>query len=70
MQTGWGEYSLAAATRLLIAEALKDPLNQRFQLLCQATIPLHPPLMVYTQLIAENMSRINWYPAVCMRPLM
>lgn len=60
-QTAWGDHSLATALKLLITEALKDPLNQRFQLLCPATIPLRPPLFTYTQLIAENRSRVGWY---------
>ena len=61
MQTAWGDHSLATALRILLLEALKDPLNQRFQLLCPATIPIRPALFTYTQLIAEERSRVGWF---------
>ncbi len=61
MQTAWGDHSLAAALRLLTIEALRDPLNQQFQLLCPATIPLRPALFTYTQLMGQPKSRVGWY---------
>ncbi|KAK9804844.1 hypothetical protein WJX72_008462 [[Myrmecia] bisecta] len=47
------------ATRLLLAAALEDPLNQRFILLNEGSIPLYPPTLVYQQLLGEESSRIN-----------
>jgi hypothetical protein len=64
IQTAWGDHSIATALRLLLAEALRDPFNQRFQLLCPATVPIRPALFTYTQLIAEERSRIGWYGPV------
>ena len=61
VQTAWGDHSLAAALRLMTIEALLDPLNQRFQLLCPATIPLRPALFTYTQLMGQPKSRVGWY---------
>ena len=60
LQTAWGDHSLASALRLLLASALEDPLNQRFQLLCPATVPIRPALFTYTQLMAETRSRVGW----------
>ena len=39
MQTAWGDHSLSTALKLMITEALKDPFNQQFQLVC----PAHDP---------------------------
>ena len=47
------------ATRALLREALKDPLNKRFVLLSETCAPLLPAATVYTQLMAETKSRIN-----------
>ena len=47
------------ATRALLREALKDPLNKRFVLLSETCNPLLPAATVYTQLMAEPKSRIN-----------
>ncbi|CAL5228702.1 g11882 [Coccomyxa viridis] len=59
IQTGWGEWSLADASRVLIREALKNPLNQRFIMLSESCVPLYPPAVVYQQLMWEKKSRIN-----------
>ena len=56
---GWGEWSLADASRVLIREALKNPLNQRFIMLSESCVPLYPPAVVYQQLMWEKKSRIN-----------
>ena len=61
LQTAHGHHSLAVAHRLLLTEALKDPLNQRFQLLCPATIPIRPAQFVYEQLLAQKKSRVGNY---------
>jgi hypothetical protein len=63
-QTAWGHHSLATAFKLLVTEAVQDPLNQRFQLLCPATIPIRPPLFTHEQLIAEEASRIGTFSQV------
>ena len=59
LQTAWGNHSLVTATRILMAAALEDPYNQRFQLVCEATIPVRAPLVTHDQLLAQNMSRIG-----------
>ncbi|EFN51093.1 hypothetical protein CHLNCDRAFT_55340 [Chlorella variabilis] len=55
--TGWGNFSLIEATRSLLWEAFKDPLNQRFVLLSESDIPLYDPLTLHQQLLAEDKSR-------------
>ena len=50
---------MVEALRALLREALKDPLNQRFQLLCEYSLPLQSPLLVYQQFIKEPKSRLN-----------
>ena len=59
LQVKWGEHSMVEALRALLREALKDPLNQRFQLLCEYSLPLQSPLLVYQQYIKERKSRLN-----------
>lgn len=58
MQTAWGNHSLIAATRNLISEALKVPYNQRFQIVCETSIPIRNSIFVYEQLLAINASRV------------
>ena len=50
---------MVEALRALLRAALKNPLNQRFQLLCEHTLPLQSPLLVYQQLMGEPRSRVN-----------
>ncbi|KAL4426019.1 hypothetical protein ABPG75_010035 [Micractinium tetrahymenae] len=57
--TGWGDISLVEATRNLLWEAFRDPLNQRFILLSESDIPLYDPLTLHQQLLAEDKSRVN-----------
>ena len=59
LQTEWGTHSLTQAARLLLKAALANPLNQRFSLVCGASLPVRPPLFVYTQLIGEPRSRFG-----------
>ena len=59
LQVRWGEHSMVEALRALLRAALEDPANQRFQLLCEHTLPLQPPLLVYAQLMSEPRSRVN-----------
>ena len=58
-QVRWGEHSMVEALRALLRAALADPLNQRFQLLCEHALPLQSPLLVYQQLVGEARSRVD-----------
>eukprot|EP00891_Asterochloris_glomerata_P009530 jgi/Astpho2/9530/Aster-x1582 len=60
----WGQHSGIDAVRLLLAAALADPANQRFQILCEVTVPLYPPGAVYSHMLAEQKSRV----AACDHP--
>jgi hypothetical protein len=40
---GWGQHVLAEAASLLLAAALSDPLNTKFVLMSDTSIPLYPP---------------------------
>ena len=44
----------------LLKAALADPHNQRFQLLCEGTVPVRPATFTYEQLMAQNRSRVPW----------
>ncbi|EFN51060.1 hypothetical protein CHLNCDRAFT_141408 [Chlorella variabilis] len=55
----WGSHQLVEATRSLLWEAFKDPLNQRFVLVSESDIPLYDPLTLHQQLLAEDKSRVN-----------
>lgn len=57
--TEWGGFTLASATRALLRAALEDASNQRFALLSESCVPLYSPLVVYTQLVYSEKSRIN-----------
>lgn len=57
IETAWGSHNLVEATRNLIWEAYKDPLNSHFVLLSESDIPLYDPLTFWQQLQAENASR-------------
>lgn len=50
---------MVEALRSLLRSALQDPANQRFQLLCEHTLPLQSPLLIYQQLLKEPHSRVN-----------
>jgi hypothetical protein len=50
---------MVEALRSLLRAALADPANQRFQLLCEHTLPLQSPLLIYQQLMKEPRSRVN-----------
>lgn len=41
------------AERALLADALRDPLNQRFALMSDTSVPLYPPTIVYAQLLSQ-----------------
>ena len=50
------------ATRYLLMEAFKEPLNQRFVLVSESDIPLYDPLTLYSELMSDSLSRINAWP--------
>eukprot|EP00887_Chlorella_sp_A99_P001689 scaffold8.g1689.t1 len=51
VEVAWGQWSVAEAERRLLAAALADPRNQRFVLLSETCAPLHPPQLLYMQLL-------------------
>ncbi|PSC67186.1 beta-1,6-N-acetylglucosaminyltransferase enzyme [Micractinium conductrix] len=59
VSTGWGSMSLVEATRNLLWEAFRDPLNQRFVLVSESDIPLYDPFTLHQQLLSEDKSRLN-----------
>ena len=59
VRAAWGDHSVVEATRALLREALRDPLNQRFVLLSEADAPLYSAAATYAQLMSEPKSRIN-----------
>lgn len=52
-------HTLVMAEMKLIGAALKDKRNHKFVLLSESCIPVHPPEVVYAQIIFESKSRIN-----------
>ncbi len=58
-QVRWGHHSMTEAMRLLLAAAVADPTNQRFQFVDEATIPLYPPQLVWAQLMGETKTRMS-----------
>lgn len=62
INTAWGDHSLVAATRALIAAAMMHPDNAWFVLVSESDIPLYDPLTFYLQLMSESKSRVNACP--------
>ena len=54
-----GHHSLMVAERLLLAQALREPLNQRFYLVSETTLPIYPAPFVWEQAMAEAVSRVD-----------
>lgn len=50
---------MVEAVRLLLAAALQEPTNQRFQMVGDGTIPLFPPPLVYSRLMGQARSHID-----------
>ena len=50
------------AAKLLLRAALEDPLNQHFQLLCEKSLPLYSPAVVYNQLMLRNLTLVAACP--------
>lgn len=59
VETEWGAHTLVEATRHLLWESFRDPLNTRFLLLSESDIPIYDPMTMYQQLQAENTSRLD-----------
>lgn len=59
MQQAYFQHTLVEATLLLMREGMKDPLNHKFVLISDTTIPLYPPQVIYAQLMAEAKSRTD-----------
>jgi hypothetical protein len=59
VKTQAGHISRVEAMRRLLQEALQDPLNDRFVLLTDATVPLYDPLTFYQQVMFEERSRVK-----------
>jgi hypothetical protein len=62
LDTRWGDHSLSAAARALLAAALADHRNRRFVLLSESDLPLYDPLTTHQQLLAQRRSMINACP--------
>lgn len=59
VKTQAGHISRVDAMRRLLQQALKDPLNDRFVLLSDGTVPLYDPLTFYQQVMFEERSRVK-----------
>ncbi|CAH2048002.1 unnamed protein product [Thlaspi arvense] len=55
----WGESSMIAAERLLLASALEDPSNQRFVLLSDSCVPLYDFGYIYRYLMSSPKSFVD-----------
>ena len=59
LKNSQSDHDQTEAAKLLIQEALKDPLNERFVLLSSDTIPLYSPTTLWQQLANDDQSKIN-----------
>ncbi len=59
IETRWGDRTLVDAARLMIIEALKDPLNQFFILLSESCMPIHPMSTFRKGLLNQPKSIVN-----------
>jgi hypothetical protein len=55
----WGGMSQVRAIKRLVKEALKDPMNERFTLMSESCIPLHPMPVFRRGLLSVNKSVVN-----------
>lgn len=55
----WGEASMIEAERLLLAEALKDPANDRFLLVSDSCVPLYNFTYIYNYVMASPKSFVD-----------
>lgn len=54
-----GHHSLTDAERLLLVEALKEPLNQQFLLISETSVPMYPSPLIWEQILHEGVSRMD-----------
>ncbi|CAN8326547.1 unnamed protein product [Cochlearia groenlandica] len=57
----WGRISMVDAERRLLANALKDPLNQQFALLSDSCVPLRSFEYIYNYLMHSNISYVDCF---------
>ncbi|KAL6782791.1 hypothetical protein ACKKBG_A08140 [Auxenochlorella protothecoides x Auxenochlorella symbiontica] len=73
VEAEWGGHSLVTATKALLGRALEEPLNAKFLLVSETTLPMYSPHMVYRQLLSSPKSSLNacneshWYRAADQR---
>lgn len=60
-QVEWGEASMLQAERLLLEEALKETLNQRFILLSDSCVPLYNFRYIYNYVMFCQKSFVDRY---------
>lgn len=60
---------MVLALRALLRVALSDPANSYFQLLCETSIPLYHPALVYREVMRSPMSHVNTCPPAPGGPL-
>nr|XP_024397750.1 uncharacterized protein LOC112292983 isoform X2 [Physcomitrium patens] len=58
-QVVWGEATMIQAERLLLTEALKEPLNDRFLLISDSCIPMYNFEFVYNYVMASEKSFVD-----------
>lgn len=76
VEVEWGEATMIQAERLLITEALQDPLNERFFLLSDSCIPLYNFKYVYDYVMSSPKSFVDsfydyedWQYNILMEPI-
>lgn len=64
VHTEWGTHSLIEATRYLLWQAFRDPVNQRFVLISESDLPIWDPLTFYEEIMSEKRSKVDawWHP--------
>ncbi|CAI5524121.1 unnamed protein product [Closterium sp. Naga37s-1] len=58
-KVAWGDFSMVAAERKLLATAFFDPLNAFFALLSDSCIPLWPFTFIYSYVASANVSLLD-----------
>lgn len=53
---------MVLALRALLRVALSEPANSFFQLLCETSIPLYHPALVYREIMRSPISHVNTCP--------
>ncbi|KAJ0031744.1 hypothetical protein Pint_14041 [Pistacia integerrima] len=60
-KVGWGDITMMDAERRLLANALKDPENKHFVLLCESSVPLRSFDYTHKYLMYANISFIDCF---------